>query len=106
MASIDDELLQDEQETRREMAYIREELPDDVAQHYADDELLAFVLDAIASYYVESGVLESQDDEVDIDMDAVAAYVCASVKQELGQKLDPQEVSLIAEADLDFLAEE
>ena len=106
MASIDDELLQDEQETRREMAYIREELPADVAQHYADDELLSFVLDAIASYYFESGVLESQSDEVDVDMDDVARYVSASVEQELGLKLDSQELRLIAEADLDFLSEE
>lgn len=106
MASIDEELLQDEQQTHREMAYIREELPADVAQHYADDELLSFVLDAIATYYFESGVLESQNDEVDIDMEAVAAYVRAAAEQDLGQKLDPQELRLIAEADLDFLAEE
>ena len=106
MASIDEELLLDEQQTRREMAYIREGLPADVAQHYADDELLSFVLDAIAAYYFESGVLESTSDEVDIDMEAVAAYVCASAEQELGQKLDPKELRLIAEADLDFLSEE
>ena len=106
MASIDDELLQDEQQTQREMAYIRQVLPPEVAQHYADDQTFTFILDAIASYYFESGVLESQSDEVDIDMEAVAAYVCASAEQELGRKLDQQEVRLIAEADLDFLAEE
>ena len=102
--SIDEELLLDEQETKREMAFIREQLPIDMKDSYTD-ERLAWVLDAIAAYYYESGVLESTSDEVDIDMDEVAKYVCSLADQELGQKLDPQEVRLIAEADLDFQEE-
>ena len=100
--SIDDEILLDEQETQREMAFIRESLPDDVAESFHDDTLLSWVLDASADYYFESGVLESTADEVAIDMDAVAAYVCSLAEQEGHGKLDAQEVRLIAEADLDF----
>ena len=103
--SIDDELLLDEQETKREMKFIREQLPIEAKDHFANDELLSWVLDAIAAYYYESGVLESTSDEVDIDMDEVAKYVCSLADQELGQKMDAQEVRLIAEADLDFQEE-
>jgi len=100
--SLDDEMLLDEQEMRREMKFIRERLPIDSKERYADDTLLSWVLDAIAAYYYDSGVLESEADEVDIDMEAVAAYVCALAVQEGHPALDAQEVRLIAEADLDF----
>ena len=99
--SIDEELLLDEQETKREMQFIREQLPEDIKQRFTD-ELMAWVLDAIAAYYYESGILESTSDEVDVDMEEVAKYVCSLADQERGQKLDAQEVRLIAEADLDF----
>ncbi len=104
--SIDEELSLDEQETLREMAYIREMLPADVQTHFADDDLLSWVLDTIATYYYESGVLESTSDEVYVDMDEVARYVCAASEQEGKPALDAQEVRLIAEADLDFQEEE
>lgn len=100
--SLDDELKMDEQETRREMAFIRTQLPIDIKNHYANDTRLSWVLDAVASYYYESGVLESEADEVYIDMDAVADYVCSLAAQEGLPPFDVQEVRLIAEADLDY----
>ena len=103
--SIEEEMLFDEQEMRREMKYIREQLPPDVMETYADDELLGWVLDAIATYYYESGILESTSDEVDVDMEEVARYVCALAVQEDRPPLQEQEVRLIAEADLDFQEE-
>ena len=99
--NIDDELLLDEQETQREIAFIRQQLPIDMKDGYGD-ELLSWVLDAIASYYYESGVLESTSDEVDIDMEEVARYVCQLALEEGRAPMDAQEVRLIAEADLDF----
>ena len=101
MASIDDELLMDEEETRREMAFIRKQLPQEMKDKYSDEQLL-WMLDEIVEYYVSSGVLDTNDDEIDIDMEKVAAYVCEqSLKQGRGE-LDPQEVSFVVEADLDF----
>ena len=100
--SIDDELLQDEQEMQREMVFIRQQLPADTNAHFDSNELLQWVLEAVATYYFESGVLESEADEVNIDMEAVAQYVCAMAEQEGQPKLDVDEVRLIAEADLDF----
>ena len=104
--SIDDELKLDEQEMQREMAFIRAQLPIDMKDSYADDARLSWVLDAIAAYYYESGVLESEADEVDIDMEEVARYVCSLAEQEDMAPFDLQEVRLIAEADLDFQEQE
>lgn len=105
--SIDDELLLDEQETQREMKYIRAVLPNGMKDSYTtDDALLSWVLEAIASYYYESGVLESGAEEVSIDMDEVAKYVRSLAEQEGRPSLDIQEVKLIAETDLDFLEQD
>lgn len=101
MAGIDEELLNDEEETRREIAFIREQLPIDAKEKFSD-ELLSWMLDAIVDYYVESGVLDSDDDEIDIDMEQVADRMCERAFKERKEKLDPQEVFFVVEADLDF----
>ncbi len=48
MASFEEELLQDEEENRRELEYMREQLPTDLKQKYSDDDLL-FIIDAIGT---------------------------------------------------------
>lgn len=101
MASLDEELLQDEQEARREIAFIREQLPADLKEKFTDNNLL-FIMDAIGTYFYTSGVLESADDEVDIDMEAVSEFVCNEAKEEGEGPFDPQEVFFVVEADLDF----
>jgi uncharacterized protein (DUF2164 family) len=99
--TIDEELLKDEEENRRELKYIREQLPTDLKQKYSDDDLL-FMTDAIGTYFYTSGVLESDSDEVDIDMEAVSDFVCNKAKEEGIGPFDPEEVFFVVEADLDF----
>lgn len=101
MASIDEELLLDEQENERELAFIREQLPQDLKEKYSD-ERLQWILDTIVEYYYTSGILESEDDEIDIDMDKVAAYVCQQAVEDGQEPLDAQEVFFVVQADLDF----
>lgn len=101
MSSIDDELLRDDQENQREIAFIRQQLPSELKEDYSDEQLL-WMMDTIVEYYVESGILDSNDDEIDIDMEAVADYVCQQAKKEGRPALDPQDVYFVVEADLDF----
>ena len=101
MASIDEELLLDEQENEREIAFIREQLPQDLKEKYSD-ERLQWMLDTIVEYYYTSGILESEDDEIDIDMEKVAAYVCQRAEEDNQNSLDAQEVFFVVQADLDF----
>ena len=104
MASIDEELLQDQQETQREIAFIREQLPSDLKELYADNQLV-WMLDTIATYFYESGILESNDDEVDVDIDEVSDYLCKQAVAEGLPKLNADEVRFVVEADLDFQEE-
>ena len=81
MASFDEEIRMDEEENLREVAYIRERLPQEVKPHFSDDDILYFI-DAIVDYYYTSGILESQDDEIDIDMEQVAEAITAQAKKD------------------------
>ena len=102
MASIDDEIRLDEEENQRELAYIRTLLPSVLKYHYSNSDIL-WILDAIVDYYYTSGVLESEEEEVDIDMEAVADYVCQKAKEtKVSQSFDPQDVIIMVQADLDF----
>ena len=101
MASIDEELLQDMEETRREIAFIREQLPTDLKELYSDAQL-EWMIDTIATYFYESGILESNDDEVDVDIDEVSDYLCRQAGAEGMPKLQTDEVRFVVEADLDF----
>ena len=105
MASIDEELLMDLEEMRREIAFIRKQLPQELKEAY-DDELLTWMLDTIVDYYVDSGLLDSDDAEVEIDMEKVAQHICQQAAKEKRTALDPQDVFFVVEADLDFQEQE
>lgn len=104
MASLDEEFLKDEEENRRELAYIRERLPEEAKSHFSDDDILYF-MDAIVDYYFSSGILESNEDEVEINLQLVAEAVTRQAAKDQKKTFDPDEVLLLVEADLDFQEE-
>lgn len=102
MASLDEELRLDEEENLRELAFINNQLPSEFKETYSDDDIL-WIMDAIVDYYYTSGVLESADEEVDIDLEVVADYICKKAKEEgISSSFKPEEVFFIVQADLDF----
>jgi hypothetical protein len=104
MASIDEELLRDQEENVREIAYIREQLPSDLKEQY-NDEQMVWILDNIAEYFFASGILETDDDEVDVDIDEISAYLCRQAEDEGRPRLLADEVRFVVEADLDYQEE-
>ena len=104
MASIEEELLMDEEENRREIAFIRERLPMELKEKYTDEQLL-WMLEAIVDYYAESGILDTDDEEIEIDVDQVAEHLCEQAKAEGMDGMDTGEVRFVIEADLDFQEE-
>ena len=102
MACLDEEIRLDEEENRRELAFIRTQLPSDVKKFYSDKDIL-YMMDLIVDYYYTSGILESKEDEVEIDLEEVAGYVCKRAKDEgFCSSFNPEEVFFIVQADLDF----
>ena len=95
MASLDEEIRLDEEENRRELAFIRTQLPSDVKKFYSDKDIL-YMMDLIVDYYYTSGILESKEDEVEIDLEEVAGYVCKRAKDEgFCSSFNPAEVFFI-----------
>ena len=101
MSSFEEELRLDEEENRREVAFIRERLPQELKSTFSDDNLYYF-LDAIVDYYYDSGILESADDEVDIDLQQVANAVTEQAQRDKVGTFNPEDVYYIVEADMDF----
>lgn len=107
MADFEEELRLDAEENAREAEYIFSVLPNDLKDKFTRDDIL-YMMDAIVEYYFESGVLESEgtDDEfVDIDLQAVADYVCRKAQDEHKGVFAPDDVFFVAQADLDFQEE-
>lgn len=104
MATLEEELRMDEEEGRREIAFIRSQLSSELKEKFTEDELM-FMIDAICTYFYTSGVLESNDEEVDIDLETVADFVCNEAKEEGEGPFDPQDVFFVVQADLDFQEE-
>ena len=102
MADFDEEIRLDEEENRRELAFIRSQLPSNLKKYYSDKDIL-YMMDLIVEYYYESGILESTDEEVDIDLEVVAEHVCKKAKEQgFSSSFSPEEVFFIVQADLDF----
>lgn len=102
MANIDEEIRLDEEENRRELAFIRTQLPTNIKKFYSDKDIL-YMMDLIVDYYYSSGILETDAEEVDIDLEAIAEYVCKRAKEEgFCSSFNPEEVFFIVQADLDF----
>ena len=73
----------------------------DAKKHYSDETIL-YMMDLIVDYYYESGILESDEEEVDIDLDAVTDYVCKKAKEDGVTNFEPEYVLFVVQADLDF----
>lgn len=101
MPSLEEELRMDEEENRREIAFIRERLPQDLKTRFSEDDLYYF-LDVIVDYYYDSGILESTAEEVDIDLQQVADAVAEQARHDKQGNFDPEELYYVVEADMDF----
>ena len=102
MATLDEEIRLDEEENKREVEYIRSVLPADLSYHYSNSDLF-WILDAIVDYYYTSGILESDEDEIDIDMEQVAEYICKTARESgVSKSFKVDDLILIVQADLDF----
>lgn len=104
MSAIDDEILKGAEEDARELAFIREQLPQELKDRFSDDDLY-YILDAIIDYYTENHVFDVAADEdgyINIDLEAAADYVVKQAKKEGMGDFKAEEVFFVAQADLDF----
>lgn len=101
MASLDELIRQDELENQQELAFIRAQIPAEIKEYYSDSDIL-YIMDAIVDYYYSSGILDGDEEEVDIDLEKVAEYVCQQAKKDNIRDFEPQEIFFFVQADLDY----
>jgi len=101
MATLDEELRMDAEEDAREADFILSQLPSDLKERFTKEEILR-LMDLIVEYYYESGVLDLDDDEIEIDLEQVADAICKKAKKEGLGDYQSDEVFFVVQADLDY----
>ncbi len=101
MATLDEELRMDAEEDAREADFILSQLPSDLKERFTKEEILR-LMDLIVEYYYESGVLDLDDDEIEIDLEQVADAICKKAKKEGVGNYQADEVFFVVQADLDY----
>lgn len=104
MAVLDDELLQDAQLDAEVVAYVQQQIPQELKEKF-DEDLLYYFHDLIEEYLAESGALEAEPDEegfVNIDMEEIAKFMQKHAKKEDVGDFEVDELLLVAEADLSY----
>lgn len=104
MAVLDDELLQDVQFDAEIIAFVRQQLPQELKEKL-DDETLYYFHDLIEEFLAESDMLDAEADEdgfVEIDIEEIAAYMQKKADKEGVGHFEKDELLFVAEAELSY----
>lgn len=96
-----DEFAMEDLDDEKTIAYIRERLPQDLKEKWSDDEFYYF-LDTIYDYYDKSGILDSNNEGVDIDLDEIAKFIAKEAKKNGIGDFDPEELYFVVEGELAY----
>jgi len=101
MASFEDELLMDAEDDARTVEFIKAYLPQDLKETFTDEELYYF-LDVIGEYYV--GLIENSknEEDIDIDIDAVAAHIAKQAKKDKIGDFSPEDLRWVVDGELEY----
>ena len=104
MAVLDDELLQDAEFDAAVVAFVRQQIPQELKEQL-DDETLYYFHDLIEEYLADSDVLEAEaDDEgfIEIDIEAIALHLSKKAAKEGIGTFAPDDLLPVVEAELSF----
>ena len=96
-----DEFAMEDLDDEKTIAYIKERLPQDLKEKFSDDEFYYF-LDTIYDYYDKSGILDSGDEYVDIDINEIAEFIAKEAKKNKIGDFDPEELYFVVEGVLAY----
>ena len=99
MAAIDDELMKDAQEDAQEVAFILNELPQDLKDKFKEDDIYYFI-DIMLEYF--SDAQADKDGYIDIDVNEVAQHIVKQAKKDQMGDFDPEDVFFVVQAELDY----
>ncbi|MEG1580317.1 MAG: hypothetical protein RR386_03545 [Bacteroidaceae bacterium] len=104
MSNLDDELLKDAEDDAKTVAFIQNYLPQELKEKFSEDQIY-YILDVIVEYYATSGVLDATPDKngyIDIDAEAITAYVVMKARDEKMGTFLPEEVLFIVQGEMEY----
>ncbi|MCR4592680.1 MAG: hypothetical protein K5672_05965 [Bacteroidaceae bacterium] len=101
MGNLEDDFLADAEDDRLTVEFIKNYLPQEVKEKFTEDDLYYF-LDVIGEYYVDLLEKTKSEDEVDIDIDAVAQHIAKKAKQEKMGDFDPEDLRWVVDGELEY----
>lgn len=96
-----DEFGMEDLDDEKTIAYIKERLPQDLKDKFCDDEYYYF-LDTIYDYYDKSGILDSNSEYVDIDINEIAQFIVKEAKKNNIGEYSADELFFIVEGELAY----
>lgn len=99
MAGLDDELMKAAEEDAQEVAFILNQLPQDLKEKFSEDDIYYFI-DVMLEYFSNA----EADDEgcIDIDLEEVSNYIVKQAKKDKIGEFDSEEIFFIVQAELDY----
>lgn len=99
--NFEDELLLDAELDAQEVEYIRSRMSEEARLRVTEDDVYYFI-DVLCTYYAESGIFDTTDEEIDLPIDAIVEYMQKIAHRELQKDFVAEDLALIIEADMDF----
>ncbi len=99
---MEDDFLLEDVDDEKTIEFIKNYLPQELKDKFTDDDLYYF-LDTIADYYEETGILDSDNDDIEIDLDAIAKYVVKEAKKDEIGDFDPEDVFFVIQGEMEYL---
>lgn len=100
-----DEFLEDDLDDQKTVEFIQNALPQELKEKYPEDTLY-YILDVINDWFMQSGVLDQEPDSdgfVNIDNDALVAYIVKEAKHDRIGSFPADEIMLIVQAEADYV---
>ena len=102
--NFEEELLQDAEDDRLTVEYIKNYLPQEVKEKFTDDQLYYF-LDVIVDYYAESGVLDAEPDKdgyIDIDVEPIAEHLARQARKDGMGDFQSEDLRWVVEGEMEY----
>ena len=96
-----DEFAMEDLDDEKTIAYIKERLPQELKEKFSDDVFYYF-LDTIYDYYDKSGILDSDSEYIDIDINEIAEFIAKEAKKNNIGDFDPEELYFVVEGELAY----
>ena len=102
--NFEDELLQDAEDDRLTVEFIKNYLPQELKETFTDEQLY-YLLDVLIEYYTDSGILEAEPDKdgyIDIDIEAIAEHLAQQARKDGMGDFQPDDLRWVVEGELEY----